>query len=548
MSTDGYAASRQWAGCPPKGEKRVRTEAIWRAQQPDLAELCGELLGHQRLVVASNRGPVEYTRDPSGGLHVERGRGGLVSALSGIARYTPLVWVACVMGEGDRAAALAAGNQRIAVPEMGKDLEIRFAMPSPTAYHGYYNLISNPLLWFAQHYLWGLADAPILDGRFHRAWEEGYVPVNRLMAQAIVEEVQRRECAPFVMIHDYQLYLVARGVRRRLPDAVLQHFVHIPWPAADYWQFVPPRMRNSICGSLCANDIVGFQTSRYLENFLQTCERVLPRAKVDYSNHTVRIGNHVTRGRAYPISVDVPALRRTMESVPVWRYQEALRPLSGEMTIVRVDRTDPSKNIVRGFEAFDLLLTRHPEMRGRVNFLAFLVPSRTSVPEYKAYKASIDGVVARINAMHGNGHWVPIRVFYESNYPQALAAMSLYDVLLVNPLIDGMNLVAKEGPIVNTRQGVLVLSEMAGAYEQLRRGVVSVSPTDVVGTAEALHRALSMPYRERGRRAAYLKRIIEEDNLTVWLFNQLEDLRALAPKGGRPASPAAPVPRQPQAA
>ncbi len=499
--------------------------------RPELAELCRDLLGHQRLVIASNRGPVEHGADSNGAVVAQRGGGGLVTALSGVAQYTPLAWVACAMTEEDRLVARQARNGRLAVSSQGQDLVVRYAVPSPEAYHSYYSLVSNPLLWFVQHYLWGLSDAPAIGERLHRAWDEGYVPVNGLVAKAIVSEAQRKDCAPFVMIHDYQLYLVASLVRRRLPHVVLQHFIHIPWPAPDYWQFLPTRMRYAICRSLCANDIIGFQTGRYAQNFLQTCERVLPQAQVDCTSRTVKIGGHVARVRAYPISIDAARLRRTIETPDAKEYQRALLPLCGEQTIVRVDRLDPSKNIARGFQAFDLLLRTHPELHGRVNFLAFLVPSRTDLPEYRLYKESVDRLVCNINSKYGSNGWVPIRVFYENNYIQALAAMSLYDVLLVNPVIDGMNLVAKEGPIVNTRHGVLVLSEMAGAYEQLSRGVVPVAPTDIPGTADALHRALTMPQRERQRRHNYIKRVVAEEDLTAWLFNQLEDLRALAPKG-----------------
>ena len=291
---------------------------------------------------------------------------------------------------------------------------------------------------------------------------------------------------------------------------------------------LPRSVSRSICRSLCSCDIVGLQTIRDAHNFLLTCEINLPGAVVDHEQRIVYFNGCQTRVNAYPISVDVAELERLAHSEEVRQYEERLRPLLGEKTIVRVDRVDPSKNILRGFEAYDLLLQRYPHLAGRINFLAFLVPSRTNLREYQEYTRSVLALVDAINTKYGRGGWKPINVFYEHNYPQAIAGMRLYDVLLVNPVADGMNLVAKEGPMVNGRDGVLVLSKEAGAHEQLNGDSLSIVSTDIEATVQALYQALTMPAVERRQRAERLRRKIREKDITWWLRTQLQDLRDLA--------------------
>ncbi|MBI4300551.1 MAG: trehalose-6-phosphate synthase, partial [Chloroflexi bacterium] len=288
--------------------------------------------------------------------------------------------------------------------------------------------------------------------------------------------------------------------------------------------------------SLCANDIVGLQTYRDARNFLHTCEAFFPNADVDYRQRAVTMNGHRTLVRPYPISVEVGELRRMMVSGRVREYEAKLRPLLGEHTIVRVDRAEPSKNVLRGFMAFDLLLERHPELADKLRFLVFLVPSRTHIRQYQRYMEDINRLVERINAKYSTEGSPIIRVFYENNYPQAIAGMKLYDVLLVNAVIDGMNLVAKEGPIVNGKDGVLVLSESVGAYEQLAEGALAVSPADIDGTAKALYEALTMPAEERKRRAAILREIIEQNDLPAWVCQQMGDLDALTEASAQAAS------------
>jgi trehalose 6-phosphate synthase len=497
-----------------------------RRLRTHLQRLVKDLDRERTLVVASNRGPIEYRR-AGGGLRPRRGAGGVVTAVSAISGIANPIWIAAAMGEGDRLKAAEAGDAAIEEAGSGYRYRLRFVAPAPEAYEWYYNVIANPLLWFLQHYLWDTPRAPNIDRETHRAWDEGYVAVNALFAAAVTDEVRRAGRPAMILLQDYHLYLAPGPIRAALPDALIQLFVHIPWPDADYWRLLPQPMREAICRSLCACDIVGFQTRRAARGFLRTCETFFPEAEVDHAAGAVRLDGRETLARAYPISVDEAAVRRTAASRAAREQGEGLADHFGEQTIVRVDRIEPSKNIVRGFEAYRLLLEEHPELHGRVHFLALLVPSRLGVEEYARYMDEVNILVGRVNLEFGDEEWQPITVIVGDNYARALAAMKRYDVLLVNPLLDGMNLVAKEGALVNERDGVLVLSEGAGAFEQLDHLSVPVSPCDIGGTADALYAALTMPAGERRERAQALRRAVEEADIARWLHDQLVDLVAV---------------------
>jgi len=492
-----------------------------------LAALCQELLSERRLILVSNRGPVEYRVAQNGELQLNRGTGGVVTALRAISKNVELTWIASTMGEGDRLAA-SGQNGRFQVALPGHRLYLRFVTSPRNVYHKYYNLFCNPLLWFLQHYMWNSPYTPNVDAKVYDAWDNGYVAVNRAFADAVIEEAAHDKVQPFVMIHDYQLYLVGGYIRQKMPNAILQHFIHIPWPASSWWQLFPDPMRKAILESLCAADIVGLQTNRDVHYFLHSCEMFLDEAKVDYESHTVLHGGRKTQIASYPVSVDLAALHRIVRSPRVQEYEEKLRPYLGEQTIVRVDRAEPSKNIARGLKAFDMLLERYPHLVNKVKLICFVVPSRSGIKQYERYTQEIFDAVEALNAKYGSEGWQPVKLFFENNYAQSIAGMRLYDVLLVNPVIDGMNLVSKEGPIVNDRNGILVLSESAGAYEQLKENVISVAPADLEGTTQALYEALTMNPAERKRKAEALRKTIEEEDITTWLYRQFRDLRNLA--------------------
>jgi len=490
-----------------------------------LGAAAAALLGDRRLIIATNRGPVTFASAADGSLRPRRGSGGLVTALGQVGRHVPVTWIAAAMSEGDRRAA---ADPKLLRQAAGGDqtIRFRFAAVERSVYEQAYNVIANPFLWFLQHQMWNLPERPVIDAGIMRAWERGYVALNEAFASAVLAET-RTDRRPRIMLHDYHLYTAADPIRRARPSAILSHFTHIPWPPSSIWQTIAPSIREGIATGLLANDVAGFQTERYAHNFLRMIESFVPDARVDYNERTVRRRRRTTYVRHYPISIDVEATRRIAGSRAARRRADQLLGGTRERVIVRVDRLEPSKNILRGFLAYEALLQRHARLRGRISFLAFLVPSRTGLREYGDYGRKVQNAVDRINARFGRSGWRPVQIFYENDYAQALAGLSIADVVLVNPLVDGMNLVAKEAVVVSERDCVLVLSETAGAFDQMADGALSVAPADVVGTADALATALAMPVDERRRRLAKLRRGVEREDIAWWLRRQLEDLAEL---------------------
>lgn len=505
-----------------------RTEAAPPPRSDEGCEsISADALAARTPIIASNRGPVTFRLDGNGNRETQRGGGGLVTALMGVVQQTQVRWISCAQTPEDR----EWGQGLVEIGENGQQAFLEFVKPSLEAYQGFYHTIANPLLWFLQHSMWDMFREPTIDRVILKKWEEGYVPVNMLFAEAISKQIQAAPTPALVMLQDYHLYLTPGYIRRKLrPRAryALTHFIHIPWPGSEDWKFLPPWMRTPILESLCAVDLLGFQTREDGLNFLRTCESLLPRAHVSYKHGRVWYRNHATHVREFPISIDVRGMRALADGPEVERYRQELeRSQRDRKLILRIDRMEPTKNIVRGFQAYDDLLEHHPEHRGNVRFLALLVPSRLKVREYGTYLDEVMAAAGRVNARYGDAEWEPIRILVGEEYPRAVAGLQIYDVLLVNSIADGMNLVAKEGPIVNRKAGVLVLSEHTGAHEQLEPGVLTVSPLDVYGTAEALHAALTMSQVEREVRAGRLRSLIEQGDIASWLCAQLQAVAEL---------------------
>jgi trehalose 6-phosphate synthase len=487
------------------------------------------VLGERPLIVASNRGPVTFTRERDGRFSSRKGSGGVVTAVSSIARDRQPIWVACPMGEGDRLRAEQAqsdGESLISPPGENPDFRVKFVVPTKKAYHLYYNVISNPLLWFLQHYLWDTPRSPDITHETWTAWTDGYEVVNRMFADEIVSICEASEIEPVIMLQDYHLYLAPGYIREKRPQAIIQHFVHIPWPDPDYWRLLPSSIRRQICEGMLGNDVIGFQTRDHARSFMYTCESYVPDVQIDYAGRGILWNGRRIEVRAYPISIDVEAVRRQAYGREALNHERYLPNYLNEFTILRVDRVEPSKNLIRGFHAFGRFLEKNPEYLGRVSFVAIMVPSRMDVPEYVEYLDDVSAIVVRLNAQYANVEtgWQPIHLILGENYPRALAAMKRYDVLLVNTIIDGMNLVAKEGVLLNDRNGVLILSEGAGAVQQLGDDALIISPADIEGTADAIYRAMKMPPSERRRRADNLRRTVESDDVAKWFREQLWDL------------------------
>ena len=499
-----------------------------QAGSADLKPLCDLVLSQRPLIVASNRGPVEHQMNADGRPEARRGSGSVVTSLSSLAQTAEFLWVSSAMSEGDRLICNNGQNTRIKSPLPNHKIHVRYVVTSRRVYHKYYNILCNPLLWFLQHYMWNSPYSPNVDAGVHDAWQDGYIPVNQAFAQGVIDEAQQSGGnPPIVMGHDYHLYLMPEYVRQALPQAIIQHQVHIPWPTSRYWQIIPKYIVQRICSSLCCTDLLGFQTLQDGRSFLDTVAQYLPEAQIDYGQRVIDLKGQKTQVKAYPVSINTEEVRRIATSPRAMEYEERLRAFCNESTIIRVDRAEPNKNVLRGFNAYRLLLSKHPELHGKVTFLAFLVPSRTHIRQYQRYMEEIQEAIDQINSAFGNETWKPIVTFMENNYVQAIAGMKLYDVLLVNPVIDGINLVAKEGPVVNTRNGVLVLSESSGTYPQLSEGSLGVSPADIEGTMQALYQAIAMTTEERKRRADILANAVRQEDINSWICRQLEDIGRL---------------------
>ncbi len=511
-----------------------------------LREYLDVLLGpRERLVVVSNRGPLTFKHAHDGDWRAQRGSGGLVTALAEVGRLAPVTWISGAMDAGDRdAAALLRrrdGPKRRALIDVieqqlpGQDLRLDLRDLPQHAWQAHYATVANPFLWFTQHQLYQLHYDPLVDEGLISAWQQGYRVVNDELGRAAVQAADKAK-RPVVMLQDYHLYLAAETIRARRPDSLLLHFNHIPWPAVDSWLMLPQGLRRAICEGLLANDIVGLQTDRYATNFLQSVDAFVRDARVDPAGRHVRWRGRTVWVRAYPISIDPDALAEFARGPEVARRRKALEErlerAGRPKLVVRVDRLEPSKNALRGFLAYEALLKRRADLRKKVRFLAIQSVSREKVPEYARYASAVRDVVARVNGL-ADPDMAPIWRLDGSEYALAIAALQLADVALVNPVVDGMNLVAKEAVVVG--EPALVLSETAGAAEQLAADSLMVSAADVAGTSHMLERALEMPDEERLFHLRRLRTSVRHEDLAWWLARQLRDLAAVA-EGGRPPS------------
>jgi trehalose 6-phosphate synthase len=475
------------------------------------------------VVVASNRGPVSFERNASGKLEGRRGAGGLVTALSGVFFRDDTAWVAAAMTEGDRAVALKGRTV-----ERDSHQRVRFVVIPPEQYEGYYNQISNRMLWFLHHNLWDTPRVPMFDDSTRAAWSD-FVETNRRFAEALADEAERD---PVYLIQDYHLCLVPGMLRELVPEAKIVHFSHTPFAGETYMRILPDPVAEGIVRGLAGADVLGFQSKQWAENYLLSA-RSLPGIKVVRGGH-LEVDGRTASVRSFPVAVNAHPLRDTASTSEATAVREELEAWRGDAAMMlRVDRLEPTKNILRGFRSFELFLHRNPRWLGRVKFLCLFSPSREEVPEYQSYGEECLREAERIDHELGRDGWEPITVKVQEDYAYAVAAYALYDVLLVNPTYDGMNLVAMEGPLVNRRNGALVLSRNAGAYARLGRHALGINPFDLAETAGMIREALELPDDERARRARGLARTIQAHTPPTWLADQLEAVDQVRPPGRR---------------
>lgn len=486
------------------------------------------VMGDARVLVASNRGPVSFTLDDDGAMRMRRGGGGLVSGLSAVASMgragmgaVHVVWACAALSDADRRAARQAPGGRLDLDghDTGGAAVRMLDIPAAT-FHRAYNGVANSTLWFVHHLLYDTATKPSFDATSGREWGS-YRTYNEAFAEALAEEAGP---GAKVAVQDYHLTLTPRMLRQRRPDLRIAHFSHTPWAPADYYRMLPDDVAREVLEGILGADHAGFLSARWARAFLACCEALLG-ARVDYAAQTVEHRGRLTRVAVHALGVDGRALRERAAAPDVRGRYEALRELVGDRrVVVRVDRTELSKNIVRGLGAYREMLRGHPEWRGRVVHLAFAYPSRHDLPEYREYTAAVQRIAKEIEDEFGTVGWDPLVLQVNDDYARSLAAYRLADVLVCNPIRDGMNLVAREGPVLSESGCALVLSREAGAADDLGAEALLVNPYDLSATAEAIHRGLMMPADERARRTSRLSATATALPPQRWFADQLAAL------------------------
>jgi trehalose 6-phosphate synthase len=428
-------------------------------------------------------------------------------------------------------------------------MRVRYVGVSDSAYKQHYNDISNSILWFTQHYLLSPDMSPSFGNVEQQKWDEGYQMVNRALAGALVEMIEalpekdRRRVV--VLLQDYHLYLVPDMMRAALPEVTMTHFIHIPWPAVRYWQFLPQKLVLQILTSLLANDVIGMQTLLDVRNLLTCIEELLPEAEVDRTPGANSIswqGRRILVKASYPISIDPTHIRALARSRAAERGYRAISHHFNAQTVLRVDRVEPTKNIVHGLQAFALLLEQYPELRGHVRFVLILVPSREGVSRYRAYARKVFKLVQEVNARYAGPEGPAVIPIVGNDHARALAAMRSSDVMLVNSVLDSMHLGAKEFAAVNECNGVLVLSRTAGvAHELGEEAAFHVTPTDLQETADALYQALTLNSRDRAIMAGTARRLVEANPIDRWIAQQVQDSTRQAVQRTAPSIEPTPV-------
>ena len=467
---------------------------------------------------------------------------GVTEGLAALGPEADVTWICTALSEADRvAAALQEAAARVGVHE-GDGISVRMLDIPPDVFDRAYNNVANSALWFLHHLLFDTPNEPQFGRGFRRDWES-YLAYNEAFADALAREAGEALAPPAgpdrpasgpvrILIQDYHLCLAPRMLRDRLGEAArdvgIAHFSHTPWAPADYYRLLPEEVGRAVLDGILGADHAGFHAERWAAAFVQCCAEMLGAAvaregaawQVTYREHVTKVGVH-------PLGVDAPALRERARAEDVRAHVSTLSHFAaGRKLIVRVDRTELSKNIVRGLAAYRELLATRPQWRGRVVHLAFAYPSRSALAEYRAYTERMRRLAQEISDEFRTPDWEPLILEVKDDYPRSLAACAVADVLLVNPVRDGMNLVAQEGPVLSERGCALVLSREAGAAATLAADALLVNPYDISETAEALHQALAMPDTERQRRSAALAATAAQDPPARWLGDQLAALRS----------------------
>ncbi len=469
--------------------------------------------GRSPLLVASNRGPITVVAVEEGDDEIRRGGGGLVSGMQAALGAVPdAVWVCAALNERERTIARANGDGRLsAVPQVAEalrgDFDVRMLPIDAPTFRSAYNGVANSTLWFVLHQLYDLPRQPSFDVVWRRQWS-AYTRYNQAFARALADEAAE---GATVMVQDYHLFLVPRMLRELRPDLRIGLFTHTPWVPPDYFAMLPDDVGTALVDGILGADVIGFHTERWAQLFRDTAR--------------AELGVEAKGVQAFPLGLDAAEMQRLGSRRDV---DSALRVLSTEvgdrLVIGRVDRTELSKNVWRGLLAYRELLRTRPDWRGRVVHAVYNNPSREDLPAYREYTAAIERLADEIADEFGTDDWTPILLDVTDDYPAALALMRRSDVLFVNSVRDGMNLVVLEGLILSEREPAVVLSRETGAAEVLGDDAITVNPFDITATAAALDEALTMPREQRADRLERMRAAAVRLPPAEWFQAQLDAL------------------------
>jgi trehalose 6-phosphate synthase len=469
--------------------------------------------GRAPLLVASNRGPLSVVAVDDGDDEIRRGGGGLVSGMQTALAATPnAMWVCAAMNERERALARQAPHGRISeLPQVAEamrgDFDVRLLAIDAQTFRSAYNGVANSTLWFVLHQLFDLPTQPSFDASWRRQWDS-YVRYNQAFAEALADDAGPEAV---VIVQDYHLFLVPRMLRKLRPDLRIGHFTHTPWVSADYFTTLPDDVSAALLDGMLGADLLGFHTHRWANLFAETVREI--------------VGVEPQGVQVFPLGTDADWMRKLARRRNVDSELRVIDEVAGgRLVIGRIDRTELSKNVWRGLLAYRELLRRHPQWRGRVVHVVYDNPSREDLPAYREYTARIERLAEDIDNEFSTDDWTPLILDIVDDYPAALAVLRRSDVLFVNSLRDGMNLVVQEGLVLSERSPAVVVSREAGVAELLGDDALAVNPFDVTATADALHEALSMPEGERVDRAKRMQAAVTALPPAEWFQAQLDAL------------------------
>lgn len=462
-----------------------------------------------KTIIVSNRLPVKIEW-ADGDIICQRSEGGLATGLSCVYNEDGAIWIGWpgVPATDDRAAQQVEDRLR--------PLRLKPVSLNAAEIEGFYEGFSNETLWPLFHYF------PTYASFDSDQWKM-YQSVNRKFADAILATAKPGDR---IWIHDYHLLLVPAMIRAALPGASIGFFQHIPFPSYEVFRLLP--WRNELLKGMLGADLVGFHTEEDADHFVEAVQYLTEAGMAEASilSHEILVEDRSVTVSAFPMGIDYEKYRTLSCSPAAIKIRERIMELCGDQQLmVSVDRLDYSKGILHRLKAYDRFLQQHPEFHEKVIFIQLIVPSRDQVPQYGALKEEINQLVSDINTRYSSFDWEPIRYWYRSLSPETLSALyAAADVALVTPLRDGMNLVSKEYVASKTQSpGVLILSEMAGAAQELKQALI-INPNDEEEMAAAIYQALIMPVREQVKRMNALQRTVSQHHVHLWAHNFLEAL------------------------